>query len=75
MNKLAVIAVATETETAADFERVTVGASIEQVEGEDLVGGGEGLLTDLVACVARLYGIVTGARGVVRVEGGSREQR
>ncbi len=75
VDELAVVAVATETEPRADLEGVAIGASAEEVESEDLVGGCEGLLTDSVARVACLDDVVTRAGGVVGVESSSRKQR
>lgn len=75
VDELAVVAVATEAEPCADLEGIAIGASAEKVEGEDLVGGCEGLLTDAVTRVACLDGVVTRAGGVVGVESSSRKQR
>lgn len=75
VNKLTVISVASKTELGANFEGVAISASIEEIERKDLVGGREGLLSDLVTSVTRLDSVVTRAGGVIRVESGSRYRR
>lgn len=75
VNKLAVVAVTSKAELRADFERVTIGTSIEKIEGEDLVGGGKCLLTNLVARVAILDCVMMRAGGIVGMEDSARRQR